>query len=233
MKTLYITGVSRGIGESIALNYLEKGWKVIGIGRKSSIQHENFIFLETDLADAFAVERLIFPKTEGKELILINNAGVLGEVSRIENQTSDQAQLVMQVNYIAPVQLIRKFLHEFSSVANKTIVNISSGAAQRPIPSWANYCASKAALNLFSETVAIELKETGNPCRVFAIAPGVVDTGMQKTIRSTQKEHFSSLANFKALKEEEKLFSPVYVAQKISELIENRTQIEEVIHRIS
>jgi benzil reductase ((S)-benzoin forming) len=100
-----------------------------------------------------------------------------------------------------------------------TILNISSGAATRAIPGWASYCASKAALDRFSETIYLEEKEKGRNIRVFSLAPGVIDTDMQSTIRSADAQDFSSLETFQNLKLNKELISSQEIAEKLAVFI--------------
>src|SRR5690606_16985856 len=107
-----------------------------------------------------------------------------------------------------------------SDLDDFSLVNISSGAANRAIPSWAGYCASKAALNMLTETFYLEELEKGNNPIVYAVAPGVIDTDMQVQIRSSLQSDFSSVDNFKALKSNKSLFTPKEAAVKLLYLLE-------------
>lgn len=218
---IIVTGVSRGFGKAIAELYLSKGEKVIGIGRSAAIEHTNFSFVSCDLSDLDAVRNLDFdPIVIGTEpLTLINNAGVIGEISRLSDQEASDVDHVMTVNVSAPVILTHKL---YQLVENKdlfTLVNISSGAASRGIPSWASYCASKAALNMLTQTFFLEEQEKGNCPKVFAVAPGVIDTDMQSQIRSTNPENFSSLEKFEILKDDGSLFTPEEASARLYSLI--------------
>ena len=73
---------------------------------------------------------------------------------------------------------------------------------------------------MFTQCVATEEAEKEYPIKIVAFAPGVVDTNMQVQIRETNKEDFTNLDRFIALKEEGKLLSPVYVAKAIRNLLE-------------
>lgn len=219
-KTAIITGVSRGLGKALAEAFLQAGYKVIGIGRNAEISAPNFSFFQLDLSDHAAVEAFHLPKIDADEITLINNAGILGEVKRISATESDYASQVMQVNVVAPIQLTAKAARLCGDSIPFTLVNISSGAGKkRPIPSWAAYCASKAALDLFSETFLLEEKELGRNTRVYAFAPGVVDTDMQQSIRSTDASDFSSVETFRDLKENNELADASQVAQKLLALL--------------
>lgn len=218
-KTAIITGVSRGLGKALAEAFLEADYKVIGIGRQADISHANFSFLQLDLGDHAAVEAFKLPEIDADEVILINNAGILGEVKRVSATESDHAGQVMQVNVVAPMQLTAKAARLCGDSIPFTLVNISSGAGKRPIPSWAAYCASKAALDLFSETFLLEERELGRNTRVYAFAPGVVDTDMQQNIRTTDASDFSSVETFRDLKENNELADASQVAQKLLALL--------------
>src|SRR5690606_32680096 len=114
-----------------------------------------------------------------------------------------------------------------------TIITISSGAGRRAIPSWANYCASKAAVDLFSETLQEEAEELNIDLKVFSIAPGVVDTDMQQAIRNTTTSSFSQVEKYQKLFANGELLTPEFVAKKIIHAITRRENLDAVILRIN
>lgn len=222
-----ITGTSRGIGRALAELLLEKGETVIGISRTNTVVHPKFTFIECDLSNPTSVSKLDI-QTSNSPVILINNAGVLGEIGRISQLRTDTWPTVFQVNLLSVVQLTQK-IYSQSDKNNFSLVNISSGAANRAIPSWGAYCASKAALNMFSQNFFIEERELGFKPKIYAVAPGVIDTAMQEQIRNTSSEDFSGVDNFKALKQNGQLFSPGEAAQRLLQLLA-REYDEEVIY---
>jgi benzil reductase ((S)-benzoin forming) len=229
---VYITGVSRGLGLSLATEYLRKGENVIGIGRNNFLNEKNYSFKSCDLSLNEDVLNLQIELPEKEEIILINNAGVLGDVKRVSDQENDFSNQLFQVNTISPIQLTRKFARWAEEKDCKlTVVNISSGAGRRAIPSWANYCASKAALDLFSETFQLEEIEKGRKTKIYALAPGVIDTEMQGQIRKVNSIDFSSIENFKDLKNSNQLQTPEETAKSIIEKLESNF-FETVICRI-
>lgn len=217
---LYIvTGVSKGLGEAVVLQLLENGNRVIGIGRKHSIVNDLFSFIQCDLSKQQEVNQLSF-EMFSEPVTLINNAGIIGQIKRFSDQKELDLVELMQVNVVAPMAIAHKIYQKMYAVNDFTLVNISSGAANRPIPSWAGYCASKSALNMLSETFYIEEQEKGNDINVYAVSPGVIDTDMQKQIRSASNTDFSSVENFISMKEKGDLFTPVQAAKKLIELLE-------------
>jgi benzil reductase ((S)-benzoin forming) len=215
---VYITGVSGGLGKALAHEFLKRGNIVVGIGRNSSIVHPDYSFLNCDLTNLQAITKIRFQGNE-EGCILINNAGLVGPIKRISDQHPKDVTDVMNVNIIAPMLLCQQFLQQLSSQTRKIILNISSGAANRPIPSWATYCASKIALDRFSETILLEEQEKGREMVIYSVAPGVVNTNMQSQIRSASQNDFSSISKFSELYLRNQLQDPEEVAQRLADLL--------------
>lgn len=218
-KTIIITGISSGIGYTLTKHYLKDGYNVIGIGRRNSIHHKNLLFISKDLTKTSDFSFLKESILNADELLLINNAGVIGNIERISEQKNSDIASTIQINTIAPMLLCQFVLQNFPLKNPLTIINISSGAGKRPIPSWASYCASKAALDLFSQTIYLEEKERDRNLKVYSIAPGVVDTPMQEQIRKADSSNFSSLHSFQLLKENNELTDLNTVVEKIETLL--------------
>ena len=218
---IFITGISKGLGKEFVDYFLIAGHQVTGIGRSHSFDHPNFTFIQCDLSNVNEVKSIKFNSKEN-ELVLINNAGVIGNIKRVSEQNESDIEEVMTVNAISPMILCQEFLRQTTCDHKLTIINISSGAANRPIPSWAAYCSSKIALDRFSETIYLEELEKGRNIKVFAVAPGVIDTPMQEKIRSTNKVDFSSLDNFRSLHENGELTSTNDAVNKLVKLIQKK-----------
>lgn len=216
-----VTGASSGIGKAIAEFYLAKGEYVVGISRTQEINHKNFKFVQCDLSDYQALQKLELTDylNEDDRFLLINNAGTVGAIKRAQKVELKDYYNVAVLNIVALQHLCSQFLR--CNQPNKTIVNISSGAAQRPIPSWAAYCASKAAVDMFSETLQAEIDELKGTTKVYSLAPGVVDTKMQVTIRNSNENDFSSHQKFVDLKASNALRSPNEVAELLNEWLNN------------
>ena len=225
-RTIFITGVSSGIGLACTRFFLECGYHVVGIGRRSDIQAANFTFIALDLSNTNEVMDFQFPFVETDEIILLNNAGVIGEIAPSWEQSQDNFRNVLHVNSVSPVILCQSFVKKFDS---GLILNISSGAANRPIKGWSAYCASKATLDMFSLTIQEELNFYQKNVIVKSIAPGVVDTVMQEQIRLANPESFPDSQNFHSLYKDNQLETPLTVAKKLDYVINNYQQFPETI----
>ncbi len=228
-KTAYITGTSRGLGKAIAEKLLANGYTVVGLSRTNTLAHKNFVFLKVDLTDLTALQQINFAHSS-KKIVLINNAGTIGDIKPVGSLPSSTFEDVSRLNIVAPQVLMNRFIKTFTPTATQGhILNISSGAGKHPIDAWAAYCASKAALDLFSETVAEEwqAREVKN-WFIHSIAPGVVDTEMQRTIRKADPNDFKLHQKFENLKQNNELAAPADVAEKLYRVIEKPNQFNKI-----
>jgi NAD(P)-dependent dehydrogenase (short-subunit alcohol dehydrogenase family) len=109
---------------------------------------------------------------------------------------------------------MRTVLPLMQAQAYGRIVNVSSGAAARPIPGWSAYCAAKAGLDMFTQVVALEVQDSN--IRVNALYPGLVDTDMQADIRSVDtSESGLDYTYWHEAFEEGRLLAPADVARMI------------------
>jgi benzil reductase ((S)-benzoin forming) len=154
-----------------------------------------------------------------QKIVLFNNAGTLGEIGRTENLSVENITGAVHVNTIAPLILTSAFIRLTKDWAGeKKIINISSGAAQNPYYGWTIYCATKAALDMLTRTVATEQNAIENGVKIMSIYPGVVDTDMQTEIRKHTKEEFIDIDRFLTLKSSGSLADPTVVAEQIMQI---------------
>lgn len=236
MKHFIITGSSRGLGESIVKQLFKANHHLHCISRNSNqmlveiAKEENITINEYgfDLSKVEEIEELMdriffnIDLDKVEEITLVNNAGIIHPIKPIDRAGVNDIISNVQVNLLAPMILSKTFIKKTEMLKiKKYIINISSGAGKRPIPSWSIYCSSKAGLDLFSRTIAEEQRTVEHPVKVLSIAPGVVDTKMQDEIRSSNVEDFSSVEQFRRYKEEGSLFSADMVAEKIISVLYN------------
>ena len=178
MKSVLLTGGSRGIGMAIANRYETAGYKVTMPTRK-----------EMDLSSINSVQSYFEKKKTGFD-VLINNAGE-NKISSICELTVEDWQSVLTVNLTAPFLLIQHVIPYMKENKWGRIVNISSCYSLVSRKQRAAYSASKAGLNSLTRTAAIEFAAYG--ILVNAICPGFVETDM--TSQNNTPEQISELCS--------------------------------------
>ena len=221
MKLYVVTGSTRGLGEALAGQIAsDEANRLITIGRAPA----DATHIQADLAHPAAVERAgdeLARRVAGAAFaraVLFNNAGVISPVGPLEKVDAVELERNLAVNFVAPILLMRRFLQATAHVPLRRIVNISSGAARRPIFGWSAYCAAKAGLDMASRVVALEAAERGLAIEVASLAPGVIDTPMQATVRGASAEDFVDVERFRAMKTEGVLRPAAEVAADILRL---------------
>jgi NAD(P)-dependent dehydrogenase (short-subunit alcohol dehydrogenase family) len=179
MKTVFITGISHGIGKATALKFLDEGYKVIGTSLDGILDfsHENLIMIKLDLNNQESIDNCVkeLHDLNTKIDIYINNAGILLDEGE-DHIVIDKLKGTLQVNLIGPIDLTQKNLSLINTGGH--IVNISSSAASLEKVHHTDYPAykiSKAAVNMFTVWLAFKLKDN---IRVSCVHPGRVRTGM-------------------------------------------------------
>lgn len=238
MELYIVSGASKGIGEELYEQLEKSGATVIGIARSNPMGHENFA--EVDLTSREArqglMERLLKPYLETADAFtLINNAGTVEPVGKVGTLSTDALQQAIELNLTAPIELSNEFIEVLTNVkAKKQIINISSGAGRNAYEGWGIYCTTKAGLDQFSKVIRLEQDRVENPVGIVSIAPGIIDTGMQETIRSSDISGFPMLQQFINYKEEGKLRSADATAQLLIEWIQQEDLTSaEVIARLN
>ena len=184
-QRVLVTGASSGIGAGLAEEFARRG-AVVGICARRADRLDEVLARcrehspdsrrwVCDLSDPAAVDRLAIDALEelGGVDILVNNAGIpkRRHVSRLDPATVES---VMNINFFSPVRLTMALLPHMLERDSGRIINISSVAATLSSPGEAAYVASKAAVTAFSESMAIDLWQTG--IKVLIVYPGLVDT---------------------------------------------------------
>jgi len=189
-KTVIVTGASRGIGHSIAIRFLERGWRIITCSRDAVPEEckrdPNWSsHIPTDLSDSDSVFRFIEEANKvldgGPLHALINNAGVSPKTpykERLGCLNGDIAawREVFELNLFAALKLGRGFASALHK-GKGSIVNVTSIAGHYVHPfAGSAYSISKAALSALTREMAHEFAELG--VRVNAVAPGEIETDM-------------------------------------------------------
>ena len=187
-KVAIITGGSRGIGRAIAAAFLQNGIHVaisgINPARLQKAEAElsregsgraSVLTFAADVRDHLAVESMIdeTARRQGGLDILVNNAGI-GWFGSVESQGHDDWRRVMDTNITGVFNCCKASIPHLRRRGGGWIINISSLAGSNPFVGGASYCASKAALDVFSEALMQEVRQDG--IRVSYVKPGSVNT---------------------------------------------------------
>ena len=224
-KTFLVTGASKGLGRSIALSLANSGKSVIALARSSPdldalydllLQiSPNSHIVSCDLASKKDISKAVGKiKQDFKHLSgIVHNAGTISPIENLLDVSRDSWERAVNVNLIGVQDLTQSLDSLIGGDSHTRVVTISSGAAKRPLHGWSSYCVSKAGLDMWTRCLAEE-GESEN-ISALAIAPGIVDTGMQKEIRQADKSSFPLLQNFIDYYENGELTSPDEVAEKL------------------
>ena len=172
MKTILITGCSTGFGLEIARSFLDRpDWTVVATmrtPRKDVLPASDRLrVLALDVTDPESIRHAI--EAAGPIDVLVNNAGV-GLVAALEGTSMKTVREVFETNVFGTMAMTQAVIPQFRERRSGVIINVSSTVTLLPLPLLAVYTASKAAVNAFSEVLALELEQFD--VRVRVILPG-------------------------------------------------------------
>lgn len=185
-KVAVITGATGGMGRALAESLAEQGAKLVLTSTSEEKLDELKLQLENKGASVIAVRadvtkeeqvRALFGQVEqayGKADMLVNLAG-LSIPAKVESMEEEQYDLSMDVNLKGTFLCSKYFVPVANREAGASIINIGSMAAKRANPNAPMYCTAKAAVNMFSQGLALQVKEQN--IRVTTLNPGGADTG--------------------------------------------------------
>ena len=187
MKTLVITGVTRGLGRAMAEEFIRLGYVVLGCGRSeqdlAELRRRFGEWHEFDRVDVASDEQVEawakrVLKARGAPDLLLNNAGVINRNAPLWKISSEEFAQVIDVNIKGVANVIRHFVPVMIERGSGVVVNFSSGWGRATDAEVAPYCATKWAIEGLTQALAQEL-----PANVAAIAlnPGVINTDMLKS----------------------------------------------------
>jgi len=170
-KIALITGCSSGFGLATAQYFLERDWKVIATMRQPREDilppSKNLRVLPLDVTDADSIRQTI--EAAGPIDVLVNNAGI-GLLGALEGISMDLARAIFETNTIGTMAMTQAVLPQFRQRKTGVIVNITSTVTLRSLPLLSVYTASKAAVNAFTESLALELQQFN--IRAHLVLPG-------------------------------------------------------------
>ena len=225
MDLYLITGTTKGLGAALAAQVAAlEGAELVSLSRTREGPIDGGHAFEADLDDLAALQSACdriqrhLDTRKFDEAVLINNAGVVNPVGPLDQADAGELARNLHVNLLAPMVLMGRFLSMTAHVALRRVINISSGAARRPIFGWGGYCSAKAGLDMASRVAALEAATRGQNVEIVSLAPGVIDTPMQGVVRSASTEQFTDVERFRAMKAEGVLRPPQDVAADILRL---------------
>ena len=221
MKAI-LTGHTRGLGAAIAEQLLARDIPVLGLARSGNAAlAARYPALLTeialDLSDpatllaALAGETVKDFVASAQSLLLINNAGMLQPVGRVEMQDAAAIARTVSLNVAAPLMLTSGIAAQMKGRPCR-VLHISSGAGRHAYPGWSIYCATKAALDQHASVIALD-QSPG--LKICSVAHGVVDTDMQTEVRAIPPEQFPMRERFIKMKNEGTLTPPSVAAGKL------------------
>lgn len=171
MKTILITGCSSGFGNETAKYFLERGWEVIATMRtpREDVlpRSERLRVLPLDVTDSQSIRETV--AAAGPIDALVNNAGT-GLLSALEGTSMERIREVFETNTLGTMAMTRAVLPQFRQRRAGVVVNITSSVTLKSLPLLSVYTASKAAINAFTESLALELQQFNVRARV--VLPG-------------------------------------------------------------
>lgn len=228
-KTALVTGGGRGIGKAIAQGFSAAGAKVWIVGRneencRKTASEIGGIFVKADLSSSEDIQNLvrqIFDE-EDKLDILVNNAAqeVILPFEKLDLDVSDS---IWRVNVRAVEELTHSLLPLLLKAPGPSIINITSIHDVMPYPNNLDYNMSKAALNMFTKTLAVELGPLG--IRINNLAPGPVETDINReVIEKPGRDNFAKWVPIGRVAQAEEMIGPsLFLASDASSFVNGST----------
>ncbi|MFM0627549.1 SDR family oxidoreductase [Paraburkholderia xenovorans] len=221
MKTVLITGCSSGFGLETARYFLDRDWRVVATMRTPREEvlprSERLHVLALDVTDPENIRHAV--DAAGPLDVLVNNAGI-GVLNALEGTSMDIVREVFETNTLGTIAMTQAVLPQFRERKAGVVVNVTSSVTLRPLHLLSVYTASKAAINAFTESVALELEPFN--VRVRLVQPGRAPQtrfgeNAQSRMRSGVPEAYSELAQrvFAQWQQESAITRSLDVAQAV------------------
>jgi len=202
-KVAIITGGSRGIGRATAIAAAARGFRVVvGYASNEKAANEVVAKIEAMNGKAIAVKCDVANEADILALFkaadkfgalgaLVNNAGVVGTTSRVDDMSAERIQRIMAVNVTGSILCAREAVKRMSTKhggKGGVIINLSSVASKLGSPNtYVDYAASKGAIDSF--TIGLGYEVAGEGIRVAAIRPGLIDTEIHASGGEPDRAH--------------------------------------------
>ncbi|NNE32364.1 MAG: SDR family NAD(P)-dependent oxidoreductase [Winogradskyella sp.] len=223
MQAVIITGINRGLGEAFFNFFISRSdYYIIAVSRKVTpsqeklLKAQKFTIVHLDLAELrnpqeqLNLDQII---QNYKSILFINNAATINPINSIGDFNSYDISKNIAINVTAPL-IITNYLMSLLGEKSLKIINISSGAANKAIVGWSLYCSSKASTEMFFNTLKKQ-EATNKNIEIYNIDPGVMDSGMQESIRNSDSGVFPRVDDFKNLKSNQQLLKPENVVNSL------------------
>ena len=182
-KVIWITGASSGIGKALAIKFAENDWLVAVSARRENLLNELKQINQNIHPFPLDVTEIDKCKLTAKKILdQLGGIDICGFGTGMHDPKSekkfnlDKIRLIMEVNYFGTMNSINSIYDYFSDKKNGQISIISSVAGYRGLPAAGAYCASKAALTSFAESLNFDMQMKN--VRVSLISPGFIKTPM-------------------------------------------------------
>jgi uncharacterized oxidoreductase len=181
-NTILLTGGSSGIGFGLAKALVQRGNTVIVTGRdqakldRAKAEVPQLITIKSDVSALADIDALHAQVTRDYPTlnVLINNAGVMHTINVHKDLAAEQFTREVDINLKGPMWMVQRFLPHLKAQPAAAIMNVSSGLAFVPLPTSPVYCATKAGLHSFTQSLRVQLKNT--KVQVFELAPPATQT---------------------------------------------------------
>ena len=203
MKTVLITGGSRGIGKAVAIKFAEKGNQIIinYVSEKTDTEKlknelleagaKDVLLIKADVSNSEDVKNMVKESIEKFEKIdiLVNNAGITKD-NLLMRKSEEEFDRVIQINLKGTYLVTKEVTKYMMKKRSGSIVNLASVVGVAGNAGQCNYAASKAGIIGFTKSIAKELASRN--IRANAVAPGFIETDMTNVLKEEIKENINS-----------------------------------------
>ena len=203
MKTVLITGGSRGIGKAVAMKFAENGYKIIinYVSDKTDTEQlkkellqagaADILLIKADVSNSEDVKNMVKETIEKFEKIdvLVNNAGITKD-NLLMRMSEEEFDTVIQINLKGTYLVTKEVTRYMMKKKKGSIVNLASVVGVAGNAGQCNYAASKAGIIGLTKSVAKELASRN--IRANAVAPGFIETDMTNVLKDEIKENINS-----------------------------------------